>query len=139
MASCSEKNRSRSLIKYQVQNFSGSSPWWYKDVWESIVVSEIPRVQISNFCKNLCFFSNGHMTLTFNWDWETQYKQNVLRAPMFPLVVCLSGSDNNFSGYMGNTESDYIGQIWQKVGHGDLKSRSQVRKSPAKMKHLTLK
>ena len=30
---------------------------------------------------------------------------------------------------MGNTKRDYKGQTWQKVGQGDLKNRSQVRKS----------
>ena len=34
---------------------------------------------------------------------------------------------------MGKTKSDYVGQIWQKVGHGDLKSRSHVRKCPVRI------
>ena len=31
---------------------------------------------------------------------------------------------------MGKLKSDYIGQTWQKVGHGNLKSQSPLRKSP---------
>ena len=54
----------------------------------------------------------------------------MLRAVTFPLMVCLSGSDNKFSSYVEKPESDYIGQIWQKVGHGDLISRSHGRKCP---------
>ena len=34
---------------------------------------------------------------------------------------------------MGNTKRDYKGQTWQKVGQGDLKNRSQVRKSSVMM------
>ena len=70
-----------------MQNFSGSSPLWYKDVWESIVVSEIPREQISKFWLIYAFF--------FKWPYDLDLQ---LGLANILLTKCAEGTNVSIGG-----------------------------------------